>query len=271
MTAITQDAVQAPTEHRHLGYLTAPEISTRLRPESVLCLPIGSYEQHGPHLPVGTDTILAEQFARRAVARWGNAYDAWLLPAIPYGLSREHAWSAGTLSLPVETFTALVLAMCEQYTVGTPARNLLIVNGHGGNRGILEALVYELGHRFALNACVTHPTALSKVRSGSPLPEVHGGMSETSVMLALSPSDVYLERLPVGYAPELATGEAVRELILDRGVTWPWSSADPGIASNGIIGDARHADPDLGQRIVESAVEAYGGVLARLTAHIREP
>lgn len=249
---------------RHVGRLTAYEVQNRLSAGSVLCLPVGSYEQHGPHLPIYTDTILAEGFAYAVVDRWGEEYDVWLLPTIPYGLSREHAWAPGTVSLSVGVFSELILSVCAGVIAAVPARNLLIVNGHGGNRGILEALVYEIQQRCSLNVCVTHPTALSKVRSGSPLPEVHGGMSETSVMLALASSEVYMDRLMESYTPPESAAVRIRQLILDRGVSWPWTSDDRTISSLGIIGDARKANTDLGQRIFESAVGEYGNVLSQL-------
>ena len=68
-----------------------------------------------------------------------------------------------------------------------PARNLAIVNGHGGNRGVLENLIRELRGDCGLNACVIHPFDLSKAEMGSGYPDVHGGKGETSVMLALAP------------------------------------------------------------------------------------
>ena len=105
-------------------------------------------EQHGPHLPLNTDTVLAEAFTRRIVERWGEAYDLWQLPPIAIGLSREHDWAAGTLSLSVAGMTALLRDLCREIVRALPARNLLIVNGHGGNRGILEALGREIARRL---------------------------------------------------------------------------------------------------------------------------
>ncbi|WP_084647305.1 creatininase family protein [Parafrankia discariae] len=249
---------------RHVGRLTSPAISTEMTSDAVLCLPIGSYEQHGPHLPIYTDTILAEGFAFAAVDRWGDTYNAWALPTIPYGLAREHKWAAGAVSFSVRVFSDMLLGICAELADSFPARNLLVVNGHGGNRGILEALVYEIKDLHGINACITHPTALAKVPSGSLLPEVHGGMSETSVMLALAPTEVFLDRLPDSYAPDPSLAKGARDLILDRGVTWPWTSNDPAIGVSGLIGDARQANLELGRKIVDSATEAYGPVLARL-------
>jgi creatinine amidohydrolase/Fe(II)-dependent formamide hydrolase-like protein len=155
---------------RQLGALSAPEVRRSLSVDSVLCLPLGSYEQHGPHLPLDTDSLIAEGYAREVIARWGELHDIWLLPTIPYGLSMEHSWSPGTVSLTLRVFSDLMLTLCENIATTTPARNLLIINGHGGNRGALEALVYEIQSKASLNACVTHPSALSKVKSDSQLP-----------------------------------------------------------------------------------------------------
>ena len=78
------------------------------RANSVLCLPLGSTEQHGPHLPLNTDTLIAEALTARIVARWGDIHDLWQLPALPVGLSREHAWAPGTVSHSVAAMTSLL-------------------------------------------------------------------------------------------------------------------------------------------------------------------
>jgi len=67
-----------PTTNRSIGDLTFQEIGAVLRASSILCLPMGSMEQHGPHLPLNTDTVLADAFTRRIVERWGETYDLWL-------------------------------------------------------------------------------------------------------------------------------------------------------------------------------------------------
>src|SRR4051794_35918025 len=129
---------------RLVGELTSPEIAERLRASSVLCLPVGATEQHGPHLPLNTDTVIAEGFARLLVSRLGDTFDLWQLPTISTSLSREHEWAPGTMSLSVEAFAALLRETGHQIARALPARNLLIINGHGGNRGILEPLMLDL-------------------------------------------------------------------------------------------------------------------------------
>lgn len=228
---------------------------------SVLCLPLGSTEQHGPHLPLDTDTVIAEALTGRIVERWSAAYDLWRLPVLTVGLSREHAWAPGTTSHSVAGMTALLRDKAGEIA-GTPARNLLIVNGHGGNRGILDAVGYELAGDFGLNVCALHLGALISPVPAHGLPEIHAGKDETSVMLAIAPDKVCRERIAELCSPPDAA--QVRATILDPAVSWPWSSGDHRIADLGVIGDPREASAEHGRQIVARVVEAAGGVLARL-------
>lgn len=251
---------------RQYGRLASPDAARVLTATSVLCLPVGSLEQHGPHLPLNTDTVMAEAFTQLLVNRYGESHDLWALPAMPYGLSPEHIWAPGTVSLRAVTFLSLLDEVVSEHVRATPARRLLIVNGHGGNRGILEAAIHELRLAYGLATCVIHPSALSPVRTEGDLPEVHAGIRETSLMLALAPADVHLDRLPPGDSPGADTPEKIRQSVFDRGATWPWSSGDTAIAAHGVIGGDPHAaSAHLGQSIIDGAVDAAAAVLKRLT------
>jgi creatinine amidohydrolase len=81
--------------HRTYARLTAPQVSADLSERTILCLPVGSLEQHGPHLPINTDTVLAERFAHCLAQYAAERHDVWVAPPLPFGLSPEHAWSAG--------------------------------------------------------------------------------------------------------------------------------------------------------------------------------
>jgi creatinine amidohydrolase len=246
---------------RAIGDLTSADLARSLKETSILCWPLGAIEQHGPHLPLATDVLVAEGLTRAILARWGDQFDLWQIPTLPVGLSREHDWAPGTLSLSVETFAALFKSIAQDLVRALPARNLVILNGHGGNRGILEALLHELRGDLGVNACVIHPFDLSKVRAGAG-PDVHGGAAETSVMLALAPDLVRSDRIAaVDHAPHR---DAIAALVFERGVTWPWCTDDPRLGQAGIIGDPRGASAELGRSIVESVVTEAGGVLARL-------
>src|SRR5512136_1955814 len=166
---------------RLIAELTSQEISRRLQPASILCLPIGSIEQHGPHLPLNTDVVLAEEFTRRIIARWGETYDLWQLPTLAVSLVREHQWAPGTLSLSIETMKLLLCELAREITRSLPVRNLTAINGHGGHRGILEALAQDLRADFGLNVCVLHPAVWAEVDPTAMIPEIHAGKNETSM------------------------------------------------------------------------------------------
>ena len=84
-----------PAPSRRLIELTSAESARLISETSILCLPLGSIEQHGPHLPLNTDIVVAEGLTRAIVAHWGEEFDLWQLPAVPVGLAREHDWAAG--------------------------------------------------------------------------------------------------------------------------------------------------------------------------------
>src|SRR5262249_37306516 len=149
-----------------------------------------------------------------------------------------------------------------------PARNLLILNGHGGNRGVLETLLLELAGDFGLNACAVHPFDLAKIeRSFAAVPDVHGGRHETSGMLVLAPDLVRRELV----AQFDRKPDAIRALIFERGSSWPWRTDDPRLARDGVIGDAAAASAELGATIIKSVVDEARAVLVRLRENARHP
>lgn len=245
---------------RLLGDIASPEIPKALRESSILCLPMGATEQHGPHLPLNTDTVLAEEYVRRIVARWGSTYDLRPLAAIPVGLSREHEWAPGTLSLSVEGMTALIRSLGRTVS-HSPTRNLAIINGHGGNRGILAALIQDLRADFGLNVCVMHPTGWPRSDSATDLPDIHAGHDETSMMLAAAPHLVRKDQIA---SIKPSSNDAVRATILESGVSWPWTTDEKKIADQGVIGDPKNASADIGERMLKDIAEKAGGILKQL-------
>ena len=237
---------------RIFNHLTHNEVVNYISEDSVLCIPVGATEQHGKHLPLNTDTVLANGFAKKMVSEFYQKYDLWLLPPLEYSLSSEHMWASGTISISIELFVKIFHELIKVLIDTQPARNIIIINGHGGNRGVLDTLIQEFRNRYSVSAIVLHPSALSRVKSGSKFSEVHGGKSETSIMLALAPELVNIDLIPC----PLDEGEQfqVNDRILDRAVSWPWHSNDLGLGREGVIGDAAFASTELGNKIIESAV-----------------
>lgn len=205
-----------------LGGLTWTEVDAG----RLLVLPLGSTEQHGPHLPLSTDTDIASALAGALAARTG----CLVAPAFPYGASGEHAGFPGTLSLGQE---ALELALVElvRSADGTAAR-VLIVNGHGGNVAPLTRAVAQLRGEGR------------DVRTWSPRwrGDAHAGRTETSVQLALG-APVRAGR-PLGALAPLAE---LLPILRAEGVR--------GVAPNGVLGDATGADKKEGIALLESALE----------------
>jgi creatinine amidohydrolase/Fe(II)-dependent formamide hydrolase-like protein len=164
--------------------------------------------------------------------------------------------------------TALMRDLGREIARALPARNLMIVNGHGGNRGILEALAQDLRADFGLNVCILHPAGLAAAEADAQIPEIHGGKVETSLMLAIAPQLVRRDRIAqLKNPPDVA---AIRRTILQKGVTWPWTTDDKRLADTGVIGDAKAASAEFGQSVIDHVVETAGGVFQQLLSRQRD-
>jgi creatinine amidohydrolase len=246
---------------RLIGELTFQDVPKRLRATSILCLPVGSIEQHGPHLPLNTDAVLAEEFTRRIIGRWVKTYDLWQMPTLTVSLAREHEWAPGTLSLSIKGMTALVRDLGREIARGLPTRNLAIINGHGGNRGILEALAQDLRADFGLNVCILHPAIWAEAGNAAAIAEIHGGKNETSMMLAIAP---HLVRRDLISQKINLDADTVRTVILDQAVTWPWTTNEKQIAEMGVIGDPKEASAEFGEHLLTQIANNAGSVFKQL-------
>jgi creatinine amidohydrolase len=217
------------------------------RDQTILLLPLGSVEQHGHHMPLGTDTILAEAVALTAAERLSGR--AVVLPPPWYGLSDHHMRFAGTITLSVQTMLALV----EDIAVSVVAhgfRRLLVVNGHGGNNGIIDVLAGQLGRRFygkARVACVTYfqlaREAIAALRRSRPGGMGHAGEFETSMMLHLRPALVALEKAAVTY-PDTGSEYLTTDLLGNSRARTFQDFAD--LSPSGTLGDPSLAERQLG-------------------------
>jgi creatinine amidohydrolase len=174
-----------------LNELTREDART-IAPEAVALFPVGATEQHGPHLPVGTDTFAVEAIARRAAALAANRAKVVVTPTLPFGSSHHHLPFGGTMSLGTETYYRLILDLTESLIVGG-FRRIFILNGHGGNHELIQLVARDLAlkHPVQIGAgSYWHIArqALAATAAGR-LDRVpgHAGAFETSLVLHLRP------------------------------------------------------------------------------------
>jgi creatinine amidohydrolase len=246
---------------RAFADLRAPEIA-ELAPRAIAVLPVGSAEQHGPHLPLSTDFVVADSLARDAVAGFGDEHDLLLLPSLAISKSNEHAWSPGTLWLSATTLLAVLddIARC---VATTPIRKLVFLNGHGGNSALLQVAARDLRLAHGLQTFVMHPSVPPDQGGESPVAElgmgIHAGVEETSIMLHLRPDLVRLD-LGVRSVPDhLASFERVR---FGGAVSFGWTSDDFG--TDGTLGDPTGATAERGEQRYAAMVAAAGESFAEI-------
>ena len=249
---------------RRLGDLRAPDVGRFVTERSIVLQPLGAIEQHGPHLPFNTDLLVAERVAQAAVEQVGDELDVWLLPALAYTKSNEHAWSAGTVWLSATTLLA-VLDDVGRCVARTGARKLVFLNGHGGNSALVAMANRELRLHHGLSTFLAHPGVPADQGGSSPPEElgmgVHGGTDETSIMLHLAPELVDMSAAVRNVPEHLAANRYVR---FGGPVAFGWLSDDFGPA--GIIGDPTPATAERGKELFEGAVTAFCEALAEIAA-----
>ena len=228
---------------------------------TVAILPLGATEQHGPHLPAETDWIIAEAMAARVAARLPGLR---VLPVERVGYSPEHLAWPETRSLPYDEAVARWIGIGEKLADEGVMR-LVLLNAHGGNSPLLTIIATELRVRRAMLCVATawtrHGDPAARVGAREKAHGIHAGLIETSVMLALRPDLVRMDRAEVW--PSLqGRHEAERTLLRAYGPhAHGWAMED--LNPSGAVGDARGATPELGQALISDAVDG-------LTALVRE-
>lgn len=248
---------------RFLPYLSWTDIAALPdRANTVLVLPVGSIEQHGPHLPCAVDSVIAAGVMGHALARLPASVPAFGLPPIVYGKSDEHTHFPGTFTIDGATLQAQVLAIGESaYRAGF--RKLLMVNGHGGQPQVLEMAARELRLRHGDMLALPHFTWRVPHVANQFLSErerrlaMHAGHAETAILMALAPHTVHLDRAVVHYPPEFP-----RSLSADGRPTTAWVARDFG--PSGVIGDPTGATPEQGQAILDSLAESWAAAITDL-------
>jgi creatinine amidohydrolase len=242
--------------------LTSPEIGALDRDQTVLILPIGSVEQHGNHMPVGTDTLLAHAVSLAAVEQTGQAV---VLPPPWYGFSAHHMRFPGSITLRAETLMAIAEDIVGSL-VRQGFRRILIVNGHGGNGGVIDVLASTLGHKHYGQARIVTLTyfalardAIAALRQSRPGGMGHACEFETSLIQHIRPELVKIERAEVTY-PDPGSAYLTTDLIGSQAVRVYHDFAD--LSPTGTLGDPTLASPEAGERFFAASVEALAAFIA---------
>ena len=240
-----------------LGRMSWKEIQAILPRNPVLLLPIGTVEQHGPHLPVNADNMVADFVARRAA----EATEAYMVPAINYGYSPLCRDFPGTVSIRPETLTSVIRDV-SQALFRQGFRRFIFVNNHGGNQPSCEQVARELKAEHGLVIGNIYPWNLgyTLMRDTYEDPAAvygHGGEPETSAMMGMFPEDVMID-LMAGRDPitsglfklrrdnliEIPGQSVGGTVFLDHGDLFP----------NGVSGDPSPATAERGQMWIERVV-----------------
>lgn len=250
---------------RYLPYLSSVKIA-ELADRALPVLPVASVEQHGPHLPVGTDLLIGQIFLWEALARVPQEHDVLALAPIAYGRSNEHDAHAGTLGVTgIHLYETLIDVGDSLSRSGF--HRMLLWNSHGGNRPVVEMAGRDIRERtglrvFVVNAGLSfgsYPLSEAEQEGG-----LHAGDIETSILLATHPELVDLER-GVAESPRFAfppPGEIGFQLEASRGpAVMSWLMSD--LSRSGVLGNPSTASAENGRRSIDRGAAVLASLLVQ--------
>lgn len=238
--------------------ITWPELAQDDPAGLTAVLPLAATEQHGPHLPLGTDTMIAEAYLGRVREKLSAGMRAVFLPVQPVGISTEHVAFPGTLTLPadvaIRTWTAIGADIAR-----AGLRKLVIVSSHGGNSAAMTIVAQELRAQHDLFVVTTAwsrfgvPAGLfsdEEIRHG-----IHGGAIETSIMLAAYPDLVRRDRIASFTSSGAAIERDYKWLSTQRPAPFAWAAQD--LNPQGTVGDATQASGEKGRALIDHGANAF--------------
>jgi creatinine amidohydrolase len=240
-----------------------PDIAAAGPARWIAVLPLAATEQHGPHLPLGTDVMIAQAHLERVRELLPAAIPAVFLPIQPVGISTEHIGYPGTLTLPSDVALKTWMALGES-VARAGIRKLVMVTSHGGNSAAMTLVAQDLRARHGLLAVTTGwyrfgaPEGLfsaEELRHG-----IHGGAVETSIMLARCPQHVRGEKIVDFRSAGIAMEKDYRWLSASRPAPLAWQVQD--LHASGAVGNATQASAEKGQRMLDHSAGAFCELLA---------
>lgn len=214
-----------------MTFLLADQTSPDTGTGRLVLVPVGSIEQHGPHLPLDTDTAIAVSVSNAVAAQLGG--DVLVAPPVSYGSSGEHQSFAGTCSIGNEALQLFIIELVR--SMSTWAGRIVFINAHGGNVAAIAKATFQMiaeQHDVAWVPCATEDV------------DLHAGITETSLMLHLRPESVRLDRAEPGDTRPLA--EVLPDLM---------TGGVAAVSANGVLGDPTGATADHGTEVLATMVD----------------
>jgi len=242
-----------------LSATTSPGLSLSVKMGRIngVILPIGSVEQHGAHLPLSTDTLIADRVARQVSERCKATL---LMPPIEFGCSSEHSHFPGTISLRPETMSNILLDITNSL-MKSDLKRVFIINGHGGNRAVIEVALTTIKEALPEMQAYSFTTIdivkpkYNEIRKSERGLVGHADEIETSMMLAISPELVDMAKA-VRERPMLP-GHLSFEPEDSAGISFAWGAKE--ISKSGVIGDPLQASAETGRILIDYATEVISG------------
>ncbi len=227
----------------------------------VVIQPVGAIEQHGPHLPLVVDSAIGTAVLGKALATLDPEIPAYALPPLCYGKSNEHWHFPGTITLSAQTLMTTLLEVGESlYQAGF--RKLVLMNSHGGQPQIIEMAARDLHQKhadFLIFPLFTWRVPLPIAQLLSPAERkygIHAGDAETSVMLAILPDQVRMDRAVTEYPQDLPEDSL---LSMEGQLPFAWVTRD--LSRSGVLGDAKAATRAKGEQILDYLTDGWVRVI----------
>lgn len=245
--------------------MTWPDFASSETKQWIAVQPVAAIEQHGPHLPLGTDSFIAEAYLARALDLLAPDLPVTLLPLHAVTLSTEHLAFPGTLSLSSSTLIR-VLTEIGECVHRAGVRKFLIVTSHGGNTQVIDLVARDLRARLKMLAVTCawggfgYPSGLFEAAEEKH--GIHGGDIETSLMLAWRPATVRMEAAANALPASIAM-EAENDLLRPHGpAAFGWMTQD--LHASGAVGDARLATAEKGEAALAHGAHAFAALLEEI-------
>ena len=235
--------------------------------EIIAVLPLGAHEQHGPHLPFETDTLIAQGIVERLKQALAPSAPIHFLPTEPVGYSIEHMDVSGTKTLAFDEAVHRWLGIAEaQHNKGI--RKFVMLNAHGGNSPLMTIVATEARVRFDMLAVATSWTRFGMpqgvITPDEKAIDIHGGDIETSVMLALHPALVQMENAENFASKQSEFAQRFKHLRAYGPHAFGWRMAD--LNPQGVAGNAVAATAEKGEAIIAHAVTGLLELLEDVSA-----